>query len=109
VEVDADERIALLREDYDHLFETPEFFKTQLAKLVPLHGHAVVGAWHALLDQDQRDELFRELIERHYDPTYARSGRRQFGGLPQALSFPFHPMAPDVTEQAQALLNKLES
>lgn len=109
VETARDERVELLLQDYGHLFDLTTFFKIQLEKLVPLHGHARIGKWHALLDEDRRSELCDELVDVHYDPAYARSSRAHFVRLPQAERFTFRPLASDVVEQARALLARLDS
>lgn len=105
VDTPRDARVELLLEDYAHLFERPDCLHMQLAKLVELHGHARIAEWQALLAADQRRELAEALIERHYDPAYARSSRKQYARLEQALRFPFRPDAPDCAAQARALLD----
>ena len=50
----------------------------------------------------------RELIDRHYDPAYARSSHAHYTQLPQARRMDFRPNDADVVEQARALLAALE-
>ncbi len=109
VETARDERVELLLQDYGHLFDQPAFFKIQLEKLVPLHGHARIRKWHAMLDEGRRGELFEELVDVHYDPAYTRSSGAHFARLPQAERFAFRPTARDVAEQARALLAHLDA
>ncbi|CAJ2833250.1 tRNA 2-selenouridine synthase [Burkholderia pseudomallei] len=109
VETARDERVELLLQDYGHLFDQPAFFKIQLEKLVPLHGHARIRKWHAMLDEGRRGELFEELVDVHYDPAYTRSSGAHFARLPQAERFAFRPTARDVVEQARALLAHLDA
>jgi tRNA 2-selenouridine synthase len=97
-------RVDLLLEDYGHLFAQPAYFRAQLLKLVPLHGHAVVGEWLDLLDAQRRRELFEVLVTKHYDPAYSRSSRKMLNGPPRAMPFAFEPLVPDLRAQAQALL-----
>ncbi|HTH58612.1 MAG TPA: tRNA 2-selenouridine(34) synthase MnmH [Paraburkholderia sp.] len=104
VETPHDERIALLLQDYSHLFDDAGSFRRQLSKLVELHGHARIAEWHKLLDEGRRAELFQQLIDVHYDPAYSRSTAKHFGALADALRFPFHPTAADVPAQARRLL-----
>jgi len=104
VETPHDERIALLLEDYSHLFDDAESFRAQLSKLTELHGHARIAEWHKLLDEGRRAELFQQLIDVHYDPAYSRSTAKHFGTLVDAPAFPFHPTAADVPAQARRLL-----
>ena len=101
---DASERIAFLLSDYADLFDDPAAFKAQLAKLVGLHSRDCVMRWQALIDAQARETLFRELIELHYDPAYARSSARQFGRLASATPFVFRPLSADPLAQAHALL-----
>jgi tRNA 2-selenouridine synthase len=77
VEVHAshESRIGYLGEDYGHLFEDAPFFKSQLDRLLELHGRAVLQHWHALIDEADSASLFTELIDLHYDPAYRRSFR----------------------------------
>ncbi|AIO67126.1 tRNA 2-selenouridine(34) synthase MnmH [Burkholderia oklahomensis] len=109
VETERDERVALLLQDYGHLFDQAAFFKIQLEKLVPMHGHARIRKWHEMLDEGRRGELFEALVDVHYDPAYTRSSRAHFVRLPQAEHFPFRPTASDVVEQAKALLAYLDA
>jgi len=108
VQTERGERVELLLQDYGHLFEQAAFFKSQLSKLVPLHGHARIQRWHGLLDEGRRSELFEELVDLHYDPAYTRSSRKHFVQLPDADNFLFRPTAHDVVEQARVLLAHLD-
>jgi tRNA 2-selenouridine synthase len=109
VDTPHDERIALLLQDYGHLFDDPESFRRQLSKLTELHGHARIAEWHALLDEGRRAELFQQLIDVHYDPAYSRSTAKHFRALSAALAFPFHPTSADVPGQARRLLEQIGS
>ena len=104
-----DERIRLLLQDYGHLFDDRTLFKSQLAKLVELHGRARIGEWHTMIDADQRVELFEQLIDLHYDPAYARSTGKHFARLPESLRFALRPVDADLHDQARALLEQLRS
>lgn len=109
VQVDAahDERIAFLLEDYAHLFDAPAAFKAQLHRLIGLHSRDQVAHWDALIDADARADLFTELIDKHYDPAYARTYRATYNKPNRALTFTFQPNAADVREQARTLLDQL--
>ncbi|WP_374626509.1 tRNA 2-selenouridine(34) synthase MnmH [Pandoraea sp.] len=104
VSVPVEERVDLLVQEYGHLLAQPEHFRTQLLRLVPLHGRVVIDQWLALLDAGQQRELSEVLITKHYDPAYSRSSRKLLQGLATAIPFAFHPMAQDLRPQAQALL-----
>ena len=102
-----DERVAFLLEDYGHLFDDRAGFKAQLARLIGLHSRELVTRWQQMIDDDVRGELFRELLERHYDPAYQRSSRQHFSELAHAQQFTFRPTAGDTSGQARALLAQL--
>jgi tRNA 2-selenouridine synthase len=102
-----EDRIAFLLHDYGHLFDDPAQFKAQLSKLVALHSRERVAHWHRLIDEDRRTELTGELIDRHYDPAYARSSRALYTQLPHATPMLFRPNDADSVDQAKALLAQL--
>ena len=107
VEATLDDRVAFLCEDYAALFDDRPRFKELLSLLVELHGHTVIKHWHSLIDAGAKAELFRELIEKHYDPAYRRSSHAHFVRLDRALPFSFRPNGNDLDAQAQALLRSL--
>jgi tRNA 2-selenouridine synthase len=96
-------RVKFLLEDYGHLFDKPQYFKDQLQRLIGLHSRQTVEHWHALIDAGERETLFAELVERHYDPAYATSSLRSFGDTEQALRFAFDPCAEDRVGEARRL------
>lgn len=104
IEASLEDRIAFLCEDYASLFTTPEIFKQLLSRLTELHGRQTVAHWQQQVDQGARAELFRELIEQHYDPAYRRSSHGFFPRLPQADIFVFRPNQSDLTTDARRLL-----
>ena len=104
-----EDRAAFLQQDYAQLFDDPASLKAQLARMIGLHSRERVGGWQALVDQGARAELARELIDRRYDPAYARSCHAHFTRLPQALRLDFRPNDADVVEQARALLARLDA
>ena len=104
VEASLDDRVAFLCDDYAALFETADVLKHLLSRLIELHGYQIIHRWHELIDSGAKSELFRELIERHYDPAYRRSSGRLFPELRQSRSFHFRPNAADLTPAAEQLL-----
>ena len=104
-----EDRAAFLLQDYAHLFDDPEALKAQLQRMIGLHSRERVTGWQRLVDENRRAELAHELIERHYDPAYARSSHQHFTQLPHALQMTFRPNDADVVEQAKALLARLDS
>ncbi|MBR8032542.1 tRNA 2-selenouridine(34) synthase MnmH [Burkholderia vietnamiensis] len=107
VEAAHDERIAFLLDDYAHLFDDRDAFKAQLARLIGLHSREEVAHWSALIDADARADLFRALIDRHYDPAYARTYRSSYDRPNRVLTFTLRPNAADARDQARALLDAL--
>ncbi|MGF6759058.1 tRNA 2-selenouridine(34) synthase MnmH [Paraburkholderia sp. GAS42] len=107
LETTRDDRIRLLLDDYAHLFENVDLFKSQLSKLAGLHSHARIREWHTLLYEGRRKELFEQLIDLHYDPAYARSTGKNFAKLADATRFTLRPVDADILEQARTLLARL--
>ncbi|WP_345815349.1 tRNA 2-selenouridine(34) synthase MnmH [Paraburkholderia sp. PREW-6R] len=102
------DRAAFLLHDYAHLFDDPAALKAQLQRLIGLHSRERVAGWQQSVDENRRAELAHELIERHYDPAYARSSHQHFVHLQHALKFSFRPIDADVVDQAKALLAQIE-
>lgn len=102
-----DERVAFLLQDYAALFDDTEGFKQQLGRMIGLHSKKEIANWHAMIDADERETLFRELLSQHYDPAYARSQDNHFSQADTALPYTLHPNAADLTGQATALLARL--
>ena len=73
-----DERVALLLEDYDFFVQDIEFFCERLAALTEARGKAVVADWQARARSGDVAAVVRELLQRHYDPVYLQSMRRNF-------------------------------
>ncbi len=97
-------RVKFLLEDYGHLFDQPQYFKDQLGRLIGLQSRQTVEHWHAMIDAGERERLFAELVEQHYDPAYARSSQRSFGDIEHALTFAFNPCAEDRVGEARRLV-----
>ncbi|MBV6271504.1 tRNA 2-selenouridine(34) synthase MnmH [Alcaligenaceae bacterium CGII-47] len=102
-----DERVAFLLQDYATLFDDPENFKQQLARMIGLHSKKEIAGWQAMIDADRREALFTELLNQHYDPAYARSQDSHFSHADTALPYILHPNVTDLTEQAAMLLERL--
>lgn len=78
VDLSIEERVELLLEDYAWFVSDPEYFCGRLQALVELRGAAVVKDWLEKVRAGQFREVFRDLLERHYDPGYSTSIRRNF-------------------------------
>ncbi len=84
LQLDDEERVALLLEDYDWFVHQPEFFCERLAALTELRGKEVVQGWQAQVRAGHTPDVVRELLVRHYDPMYAASIQRNFKQWGQA-------------------------
>ena len=78
VELPIEERVDLLLEDYAWFVRDPDHFCARLQALVELRGAQVVKDWQDKVRAGQFREVFRDLLERHYDPGYTASIRRNF-------------------------------
>ncbi len=78
VELPIAARVALLLEDYDFFVTDPDFFCKRLDVLRDLRGHAVINAWQEQIRAGQVAQVVQELLEKHYDPGYLSSTRRNF-------------------------------
>lgn len=66
-------RVTLLLEEYAHFFVLPDLLKRQLDCLAALRGRETIARWHALIDAQEWQSLFDDLLVKHYDPAYSRS------------------------------------
>jgi tRNA 2-selenouridine synthase len=71
-------RVALLKDEYAHFLADPALLGTCLKPLTALHGKATLARWEAMAAAGDWDPLVAELLDAHYDPTYARSLERNF-------------------------------
>jgi len=70
------QRVTLLKQDYAHFVTDAKRFRERMTPLAPLHGKATLARWEGFAAAGEWDILITELLERHYDPTYARSLER---------------------------------
>jgi tRNA 2-selenouridine synthase len=73
------ERVKLWREDYPHFAEDPVAMVQKLEPLKPLVGKEVLTQWMELAHARKVDDLFESVMRLHYDPSYARSTRHNYG------------------------------
>jgi tRNA 2-selenouridine synthase len=78
VELPIEERVALLLEDYDFFVKDPDFFCKRLDVLRDLRGHEQINQWQAMIRSGDVAQVVAELLEKHYDPGYLSSTRRNF-------------------------------
>lgn len=76
-----DARAAYLTRAYADLVADRDALVARMAKLAPLHGHDQIGAWTALANAGAFTELAGQLMDRHYDPRYAK---QRAGAAPMA-------------------------
>ena len=78
LQLSLDERVALLMEDYRFFVDDHALFCHRLDALVAIRGKAVVEAWKEQVHNGQIEDVVRDLLVLHYDPTYASSMVRNF-------------------------------
>lgn len=78
------ERIALWREDYSHFERDLDALIARLSFLRPLVGGEEFERWQMLARERRAPDLFRRLMEAHYDPAYARSIRKNYPRIDEA-------------------------
>lgn len=88
LQLSADERVALLLEDYPFFVKDTELFCQRLDALVAIRGKTVVEDWKAKVNHGQIETVVRELLSQHYDPTYAASMKRNFTQGEQHMPLP---------------------
>jgi tRNA 2-selenouridine synthase len=69
-------RAAYLVRTYPEIIADRPLLASVLSKLAVYPGRKRLAAWSELADAGQFHELVSEVVERHYDPSYERSGRR---------------------------------
>jgi tRNA 2-selenouridine synthase len=93
VELPINERVALLLEDYEFFVKDPDFFCKRLDVLRDLRGHEQINAWQQMIrsgDAAQLAQVVHELLEKHYDPGYLSSTRRNFKQFDASLLIAAH-------------------
>ena len=109
IDISTESRVQLLIEDYPHLVQDTELLMSQLAHLVPLHGHDKISAWHALAGSGNTPALVAALLNEHYDPAYLKSIDRNFTGYKNAAVVSMPDISPaSFTDAAQALMRRCE-
>ena len=78
LQLSLDERVALLMEDYPFFVKDRDLFCHRLSALTSIRGKEVVHAWQQHVQDGRIEEVVRELLQLHYDPTYAASMKRNF-------------------------------
>ena len=86
LQLSLDERVALLMEDYNFFVKDHALFCRRLEALVTIRGKAVVDAWKEQIHTGHIENVVRDLLVLHYDPTYASSMQRNFTQTNQATA-----------------------
>lgn len=84
LELPENERVLLLMEDYDFFVKDPVLFSNRLDALAAIRGKQVVDAWQSLIQAGLIEQVVRDLLSTHYDPTYFASMKRNFDQIDQA-------------------------
>jgi tRNA 2-selenouridine synthase len=71
-----DARADYLLQTYPDVVADRALLETVLSKLEVYPGRKQLESWRLLADAGQFHDLVREVVERHYDPSYARSSNR---------------------------------
>jgi tRNA 2-selenouridine synthase len=69
-------RVGYLLEAYPEMIADRELLDAALTRLEVYPGRKQLAAWRLLADTGQFNDLVREVVERHYDPSYLRSSKR---------------------------------
>ena len=69
-----DARVNFLQRDYFHMVNQPELIMPLLSKLNHRHGAKQLKTWNDMIDRRDWPDFIKSLLERHYDPSYLRSG-----------------------------------
>ncbi|KAL3868002.1 hypothetical protein ACJMK2_040842 [Sinanodonta woodiana] len=76
VNVPLEERVGYSIRAYPHWCHEPEALKNTLSKLVKYHGLQKINVWLEMIDKHKWEDLVRELLINHYDPTYTNSQKK---------------------------------
>ncbi|MGZ8260866.1 MAG: tRNA 2-selenouridine(34) synthase MnmH, partial [Caldimonas sp.] len=85
LELPADARVELLLDEYGFFVADVETFCTRLDALRALRGNDVVDGWQERARGGDIATVVRDLLDRHYDPVYLASMRRNFAGVASPL------------------------
>lgn len=86
LQLNEDERVALLMEDYNFFVTDPAHFCQRLLALTERRGHAQVTQWVEQVNNHQTPAVVRSLLTEHYDPMYAQSIAKNYVQFGSALS-----------------------
>jgi tRNA 2-selenouridine synthase len=84
VEAEPDVRVQVLLGDYADMIADPPELQRRLQTLHVLRGAQAVARWQGLVADGAFEQLTRELLQQHYDPSYGASMQRNYQGFAQA-------------------------
>jgi tRNA 2-selenouridine synthase len=100
--------VALLLEDYSFFVQDTGSFRERLDALTELRGKAVVQGWKDQVAAGDIRNVVRELLQKHYDPGYASSMRRNFTGYAAATTITARDRSAECMRQlAEEIVGKL--
>jgi tRNA 2-selenouridine synthase len=103
-------RVALLKTEYAHFLAAPSLLAERLSALTELRGKATIARWSAMAAEGDWDALVAELLEQHYDPTYARSLDSNFPPGPGAIEIEAGAISPEgFTALARDLIARVDA
>ncbi|WP_299886871.1 tRNA 2-selenouridine(34) synthase MnmH [uncultured Ruegeria sp.] len=102
-------RTAYLVRAYDDILSDAKGLRDRLLPLRFHRGHEVVDGWLQLIEEGEKQELTRALMESHYDPSYLKSRRaRDANVLSQVhLTTLDDPGLADAAARIETLLTQL--
>lgn len=78
-------RAAYLARAYADVTADPAALADRIERLRPLQPAEVIGRWHGLAAAGDFEALAADLMDRHYDPRYAKSRARHGGGARERI------------------------
>lgn len=104
-----DSRITLLLKEYPYLKTHTGFLKIKLEKLKSRYGKQKLYYWHQLIDAGRGEDIVKDLLLSHYDPTYSRSIQRDYSKIEKTLFLSDLYNTDDVVKVLNTLISISES
>jgi tRNA 2-selenouridine synthase len=79
IKASLESRIDFLIRDYPHLVADPVWLEDFIDGVKHRHSHDITSSWCEMAKKRDWPALVSDLINRHYDPAYAKSARRKTG------------------------------
>jgi len=78
-------RVDFLLQEYPYLVNNPVFLKDKLELIKSRIGKQKLNQWYHFIDSEQWQDLVKDLLICHYDPTYSQSIERDFTNVEKLL------------------------